>query len=97
MSWREATGNGEDAQDTAAEAQPDGVRGDPGAAIERLLPGQRVQARVHGVVHWSGTVETVSVPLGVIWIREDGLGERKLLNLQHYQVHPDEPPGGSAE
>jgi hypothetical protein len=62
-----------------------------GTAVELLWPGQSVQARVHGVVHWSGTVETVSVPLGVVWIREDGLGERKLLDLQEYQVHPQEP------
>lgn len=68
-----------------------GARSQIGTAVELLWPGQSVQARVHGVVHWSGTVETVSVPLGVVWIREDGLGERKLLDLQEYQVHPQEP------
>lgn len=45
-----------------------------------------MQARVRGVVHWTGTVETVSVPLGVVWIREDGLRLRKLLDLQEYQI-----------
>jgi hypothetical protein len=48
----------------------------------------RWQARVHGIVHWQGTVETVSVALGVLWIREDGIGKRKLLDLQEYQLHP---------
>jgi hypothetical protein len=48
----------------------------------------RWQARVHGMVHWRGTVETVPVALGVVWIREDGIGERKLLDLKKYQLHP---------
>lgn len=82
----------------AGDAVPDGpfddVRRDVGATAEQLLPGQQVQARVNGVVHWTGTVETVSVPLGVVWIREAGLGERKLLDLQEYQVDPRGPDDG---
>ena len=52
-----------------------------------------MQTQVNGVAHWTGTVETVVVPLGVVWIREDRLGERKLLDLREYQVHPQDPTG----
>ncbi|WP_387741515.1 hypothetical protein [Kocuria nitroreducens] len=56
--------------------------------------GHQVQARVHGVVHRAGTVKTVSTPWGVVWIRENGLGERDLLDLQEYQVQPEDPDDG---
>lgn len=76
------------AEGTEAHHQTVQAHGDVGTAAQQLLPGQRVQARVHEVVHWTGTVETVATPLGVVWIREDGLGKRKLLDLREYQVHP---------
>lgn len=90
MSLRESAGGGGGTGEAVANAQIEQARSDPGTAVDHLRPGQPVQARTHGVVHWTGTVETVSVPLGVVWIREDGLGERKLLDLQEYQVHPQE-------
>lgn len=65
-------------------------RNNLGSGTQPLHPGQLVQARFRGVVHWTGTVETVSVALGVVWILEDGLGERKLLDLREYQVGPQE-------
>ncbi|MGQ1797354.1 hypothetical protein ACT4S5_09485 [Kocuria oceani] len=68
----------------------DAARSGSDPASQHLRPGQVVQARLRGVVHWTGTVDTVSVALGVVWIRENGLGERKLLDLQEYQVHPQE-------
>ncbi|MGX5358220.1 hypothetical protein [Kocuria sp. KH4] len=71
----------------------DDAPGAIGATVQQLQLGQRVQAQLHGAAHWTGTVETVSVSLGVVWIREDGLGERKLLDLQEYQVHPQDPTG----
>ena len=72
------------AEGSAAHSQTDQARDNAGAAAQQLISGQQVQARMHEAVHWTGTVETVA--LGVVWIREDGLGERKLLDLREYQV-----------
>ena len=62
--------------------------------VEQVHVGQRVQTQVNGVAHWTGTVETVAAPLGVVWIREDGLGERKLLDLREYQLLPQDHADG---
>ncbi|ALU40096.1 hypothetical protein AS188_10475 [Kocuria flava] len=94
MSWHEAAEGGEGTGDAVAERQADDAPSNIGATGEQLLPGQRVQAQMHGVVHWMGTVETVAIPLGMVWIREDGLGERKLLDLREYQVHPQDSADG---
>ena len=91
MSMRGSTGGDAGAGDAVTDGQTEEARSETGTAVELLWPGQLVQARVHGVVHWIGTVETVSVPLGVVWIREDGLGERRRLDVQEYQVHPQDP------
>ena len=56
--------------------------------------GQRVQTQVNGVAHWTGTVETVVVPLGVVWIREDGLGERQSLDPREHQIHSQDLTDG---
>ena len=66
---------------------------DAGGAAQGLRPGERVQAWAGEVVHWSGTVETVSAELGVVWIREDGMGARRLLDLDEHQVRPEAPGG----
>lgn len=87
MSWRGAAG-GEGTEDVVVDAQTDEAGDGTGAAAAQLHPGQRVQAQVDGVVHWAGTVETVSVSLNMVWIHESGLGERKLLDLREYQLHP---------
>lgn len=90
MRWLEAAGSRGNTGEAVSDAQAGQAHGDVRAAAEQLLPGQPVQARVRGVVRWSGTVETVSVPLAVVWIRENGLGERKLLDLQEYQITPQD-------
>jgi hypothetical protein len=77
-----------------AEGPPHEIGEIGGVRVGQLHPGQRVQACVDGVAHWTGTVETVAVALGVVWIREDGLGERKLLDLWEYQLHPQDPAEG---
>ena len=94
MSWHESAGRDGSAGDAVPCGQAAEVPGDIGVMVERLGLGQRVQAQGHGAAHWTGTVETVVVPLGVVWIREDGLGERKLLDLREYQVHPRDPTDG---
>ncbi len=87
---RRSATTGSRTDDAARSDSGPAARSDSDPAAQHLRPGQVVQARFRGVVHWTGTVETVSVALGVIWIRENGLGERKLLDLQEYQVHPQE-------
>lgn len=88
MSGHEAADGGGSTSDGATDDQHAGAPSDTGATVEQLHLGQPVQAQLHGVVHWTGTVETIAVPLRVVWIREDGLGERKLLDLREYQLHP---------
>lgn len=90
MSWHEATDDGGGTGCAVLHGQAEDVLIEIGVMVGQLHPGQQV----HGVAHWTGTVETVAVPLGVVWIREDGLGERKLLDLREYQVHPRIPPMG---
>ena len=94
MSWHEAAGGGGDTGEAVPHGQADDAPRAIGATVERLQLGQRVQAQLHGVAHWTGTVETVAVPLGVVWIREDGLGERKLLDLREYQLLPQDHADG---
>ncbi|WP_158041118.1 hypothetical protein [Kocuria sp. CNJ-770] len=53
-----------------------------------------MQTQVNGVAHWTGTVETVVVPLGVVWIREDGLGERQSLDPREHQIHSQDLTDG---
>lgn len=59
----QATGAAESA---VAHSQTAQARDNAGATAQQLFPGQRVNARVDWVAHWTGTVETISVPLGVV-------------------------------
>lgn len=94
MSWHEATDGGGGTGDEVPDAQADDAPRVIDATVEHLHLGQQVQVQVHGVPHWTGTVATIAVPLGVVWIREDGMGERKLLDLWEYQLHPQDPADG---
>ncbi|MEX5237846.1 hypothetical protein [Kocuria arenosa] len=91
MSWHEAPGGDGSTGDAVTRGQPADAPGDIDATVDQLRLGQRVQAQGHGVAHWTGTVETIAVELGVVWIREDGVGERKLLDLREYRIHPQDP------
>lgn len=91
MNWHQAADGGGGSGDVVPHGHADDAPGHISATVEQLHPGQRLQAQVRGVPHWTGTVETVAVELGVVWIREDGLGERKLLDLREYQIHPQDP------
>ena len=94
MGWHETADGGGGTGGAVPPGEADDASGGIGVTVEQLLLGQRVRAQIHGVAHWTGTVETVAVPLGVVWIREDGLGERKLLDLREYQVYPQESADG---
>jgi hypothetical protein len=64
--------------------------------VAELVPGDRVRAWVGEVLHYAGTVETVAIELGVIWIREDGIGARTLLDVGVYRIHRTDPSTSSA-
>jgi hypothetical protein len=64
--------------------------------VAELAPDDRVTAWVGEVLHYAGIVETVAVELGVIWIREDGIGARKLLDVGVYRIHRTGPSSSSA-
>jgi hypothetical protein len=51
-------------------------------------PGSPIQAWRYGMLHHRGIVEAVMHQAGVLWIREDGLGDRKLIDLAEYVLRP---------
>ncbi|MGQ1795871.1 hypothetical protein ACT4S5_01855 [Kocuria oceani] len=59
----------------------------------RLVPlaeirrGDRIEARHSYQPRYVGVVELVARELGVVWIRETHLGERKLLDPTEHQLH----------
>lgn len=62
---------------------------DTPASIDDLtaLPtGQRVEAWSDGVLRHHGIVEEKLPELDVLWIRESGTGERRMLDLVGYDV-----------
>lgn len=58
----------------------------PGAESVAPRPGCPVQAWRYDVLHYQGVVEETLLSLGVLWIREDGLGERKMIDLREYHL-----------
>ncbi|MHC5560865.1 hypothetical protein [Kocuria sp. U4B] len=51
-----------------------------------LRTGDRVQAWLGPALHHVGIVEVISRKLKVIWIRDVDLGERRMLDLNDYQL-----------
>ncbi|MFF0988848.1 hypothetical protein [Kocuria nitroreducens] len=49
-------------------------------------PGSTVQAWRYDVLHYQGEVEDIMPGSGVLWIREHGLGVRKMIDLREYHV-----------
>ncbi|MFW6186541.1 MAG: hypothetical protein ACOC84_00865 [Actinomycetota bacterium] len=56
-----------------------------------LRVGDQVQAWSGAMLHYVGIVELVSLRLKVVWIRDLGLGERRMLDLQDYQLRYRDP------
>ena len=71
-------------------------RGDS-CELSTLRPGDHLQAWEHGMLCHAGVVEEVAPELGVVWIREPGLGARKMLSADQHQLrmkdHPSMPGG----
>jgi hypothetical protein len=53
-----------------------------------LRPGCAVQIWRKGVLHHQGVVEEAMLQAKVRWIREDGLGTRKMIDLDDYVLRP---------
>lgn len=51
-------------------------------------PGDRLEARRQGTTHYQGIVEQLVPRLGVVWIREAGTGERKMLDTADFDLRP---------
>ena len=48
--------------------------------------GNRLEAWSNGVLHHLGIVEEKLPELGVLWIRESGTGQRKMLDVLSYDL-----------
>lgn len=55
--------------------------------ITELRRGDRIEARHSYQERYIGIVELVARELGVVWIRETRLGERKLLDPTEHQLY----------
>ncbi|MEX5236117.1 hypothetical protein [Kocuria arenosa] len=58
----------------------------PGIESMGPRPGCSIQAWRYDVLHYQGVVEETLLSSGVLWIREDGLGDRKMIDLQEYRL-----------
>ena len=55
--------------------------------LTTVHPGHRLEAWSGGALRHVGVVEEKLPELGVLWIREAGTGERKMLDLISYDLH----------
>lgn len=53
-----------------------------------LLPGEFVEAESRSGLRFRGLVDDIAPEFGVIWIFEDPLGNRRMLDLGEYSVRP---------
>ncbi|AUI53794.1 hypothetical protein [Arthrobacter crystallopoietes] len=53
-----------------------------------LLPGEFVEAKSRSGLSFRGLVDDIAPESGVIWIFEDPLGTRRMLDLGEYSVSP---------
>jgi hypothetical protein len=57
--------------------------------LQMLGDGDRIQVLEDYTSRYSGVVDTNAPSLGIIWIRIDGLGERKLILCTDYRLRKD--------
>lgn len=62
-----------------------------GCELSTLRPGDHLQAWEDGMLCHAGVVEEVAPALGVVWIREPGLGARKMLSVDQHQLRTEVP------
>ena len=54
--------------------------------LYRVVHGDRMEVWNKGHLLYAGTVDEVDPADGVVWICEDGLGERKMIHAQQYRL-----------
>ncbi|MET3773003.1 hypothetical protein ACJJV6_08450 [Arthrobacter nitrophenolicus] len=54
--------------------------------LRMLGQGDRIHVSEDDTLRYSGVVDTSAPSLGIIWIRQDGLGERKLIICTDYRL-----------
>ena len=59
--------------------------------VSALRPGDSLGAWENGMLCHTGVVEEVAPELGVVWIRERGLGAGKMLSADQHCLRPDKP------
>jgi hypothetical protein len=57
--------------------------------LQMLGQGDQIQVCEDGTLPYSGVVDTSAPSLGIIWIRLEGLGERKLIFCTDYRLRRD--------
>ncbi|NKX52999.1 hypothetical protein [Arthrobacter mobilis] len=55
-------------------------------SLPGLRQGELIEARQGGVVRERGRVDMVAPHLGVVWIVGSGLGTRRMLDLQEWEI-----------
>lgn len=55
--------------------------------LTRIRPGDHLEAVSQGVVHHQGVVEDIAPDAGVVWVRDSGIGERKMLATDTFELH----------
>lgn len=64
---------------------------DEDSVLDALQPGDHLEAWEDQTLHYTGTVDEVAPALGVVWIREAGLGLRKMLSVHQYRLRTGDP------
>ncbi|WP_152683264.1 hypothetical protein [Kocuria sp. SM24M-10] len=64
----------------------------PSTSITELAAGDHIQAWTATALYCSGTVELLDPDLGVLWLREDRIGARRLLDTEEHQIHHHPAP-----
>ena len=59
--------------------------------LSALRPGEHLEAWENGMLCHTGVVEEIAPELGVVWIRERGLGARKMLSADQYCLRTEKP------
>lgn len=54
--------------------------------LSEVVDGGRMEVWDEGTLLCAGSVDQVDSAHGVVWIREDGIGERKMVHAQQYDL-----------
>lgn len=54
--------------------------------LTQVRPGDLLEAVSQGVVHHQGVVEDTAPAVGVVWVRDARIGERKMLATDNFEL-----------